>query len=499
MGTTFNARKDTYGQARRHSDQTVYVFDAVDLPTASGGEIALTTDLVYEIDKVLDLTDTLVCTDNTVRGDGSVNNRINWTGGVTALKQDGDFQIVIDDLTLEDDDDTCTLLAVTNATSAPGAAVIFKNGNVLRFWNSLGMVTQTRVNITETDIVNINGGFIYRNCPQVVMELIFFGFREPQQPPPDWLIEIYDDDTLSGQITRDVNLLNMRTNSQKTTNTDAAFFNLSPNINPNANILIAGCAKLGSNPCDSFVVGDESEITAYTDNLDGTITCSTPSTGSLANDDWINILRTENYNGGHQVSNVVANTSFDITATYVDNPGRGTWHSGSIDHRDPRLKARDNIGITRSRATMAMFENGNPQATTISTQDEWTKVEFSGLADGAPLVERFALCGPGDVAEFIYHGRDQIDITINCQLHIRADGQGAQENDFELAWGLNQADPTNVFDFNVRDLNALDVRDFIFNQAFIINSGDVLSLFVKCTDGTRDFIIEDIAMFAQEI
>ena len=131
MGTTYNARADTYGQARRHSDQTVYVFSDTDLPDASGGEITLETDLVYEIDKVLQLTDTLVCTDNTIRGDGSVNNEIEWTGGVTAIRQSGNFQTVIDDLRLQDDDETNTLFDIENPTSARGAAVILKNGVVL--------------------------------------------------------------------------------------------------------------------------------------------------------------------------------------------------------------------------------------------------------------------------------------------------------------------------------------------------------------------------------
>jgi len=502
MGTTTNARADTYGQARKHSDMTIYVFSDTDIPAAVSGEIALETEVIYQIDKLLELTDALVCTDNAIRGIGSVNNRIEWSGTTTAFKQDGDYQLTVNDMFLQQPDgDTCTLLEVTNPDSRPGAAVIFQNGNVLRFWNSLGMVTQTRVNITDTDIINIEGGITYRNCPQVVMELIFFGFREPTQPPPDWLIQIYDDDTLTGQITRDVNLLNMRTNSQKASNTDAAFFYVSPNINPNANILIAGCAIIGgTNPADAFMVRDEGEITNVADNGDGTVTMSTASTGALADGDWVNLLRMENYHLGYEVFNVVADTSFDITATYVDNPGRGTWHTGSIDHRDPRIKTRDNINIQRSRAVMSMYMNGNTQATSLNTQDEWEKVEFDGnLLDDAMLTERFAMCGVGDLCEFIYYGRDDLEGKITVQMHVRADGGGASENNFEFGWGINQADPMSLYMFNVRDVTATDTRDFIFEQDFMIENGDVLSLFVKCTDGTRDVLVEDIKVLANGI
>ena len=499
MGTTFNARSDTYGQARRHSNETIYVFSDVDLPSPSGGEIALTTDLVYEVDKVLELTDTLVVTDNTLRGDGSVNNELEWTSTAPAIRQSGDFQVIIDDLTLQDLDNASTLFDIQNPSSDRGAAVILKNGVTLFNWSDLGTITQTRINFQQVDVLNTDAPLKIVSVPQTVMELIFWGFGGPSNPPPDWLIQIEDDDALSGFSTRDVSILNTRTNASTASNTDAAFFHISPNIFSGANVLIAGCSLLGPSPVASFYVGDESECTAFTDNLDGTITVSTPSTGSLANGDWINILRTENYNGGHEVANVVANTSFDIEATFVDNPGRGTWHSGSLDHRDPRIKTRDNINIQRSRATMAMFQNGNAQATTITTQDVWVKVDFDGLADGAPLVERFAMCGDGSLAEFLYHGRDQLTGSINVQMHLTADGGGASEDDFEFGWGLNGADPANVYDFNVRDVNANDTRDFIFNQAFIISTGDVLSLYVRCTSGTRDVLVQDIAVFAQEI
>lgn len=501
MGTTTNARSDTYGQARKHSDMTIYVFSDTDIPTPSAGEIALNTEVIYQIDKLLELTDTLVCTDNAIRGIGSVNNRIEWSGTVTAFKQEGDYQLTINDMFLQQPDgDTCTLLDVTNANSSPGAAVIMQNGNVLRFWSSLGMVTQTRVNITDTDVINIEGGISFRNCPQVVMELLFWGFREPTQPPPDWLIHVYDDDTLSGQITRDVNLQNMRTNAQKTTNTDCAFFYIDPLINPNANILIAGCSIIGgSNPADAFVQGDEGEITAYSDNGDGTITCTTSATGSLANDDHINILRTENYNGGYAVSNVVADTSFDITATYVDNPGRGTWHTGSIDYRDPRIKSRDNINIQMSRSTMAMYQNDNTAVTTLGTQDDWEIVQFDNLVDGPPLVERFAMCGDGTVAEFIYHGREMLTGTINVQMRCECDSGGNSLDDFEFGWGLNGAEPANLFRFQRPNVSATINQEFIFNQGYMVETGDKLTLWVKCVTDARDLIVTDFAAFTNEI
>ena len=68
-----------------------------------------------------------------------------------------------------------------------------------------------------------------------------------------------------------------------------------------------------------------------------------------------------------------------------------------------------------------------------------------------------------------------------------------------MGWGLNDADPVNVAPYSIPELNANLVKDFIFNQAFRVVEGDKLSLFVRCTTDARDFIIENVAIFAQEI
>lgn len=355
-----------------------------------------------------------------------------------------------------------------------------------------------RVSIRDTDVLRVNGGLDLVNCTIIRITEGNWLFNEGAEGAPDYCIRVRNDFDVNTRRTRDVVIQSLVTNAEMGTNPDAAFLDISPNIGSNATVLIAGCTLQGDDPVYPFALGDETEITAYTDNGDGTITCSTPFTGSFADGDWINILRTENYNGGHEISNVVANTSFDITATYVDNPGRGTAHSGSLDHRDPRIKTRDNIGITASFARCAMVEVGNAAVTSISTQDEWVKVEFDGLVDGKPFTERFALCGPGLLAEFVYQGRDDIKGYCDVQLRMRADGQGNLESDFEFAFGLNGADPTNIFPFSVKQVNGIDIRDFSFRQVFQLSTGDFLSLYVRCTDGTRDVLVEDIAIGARQ-
>jgi len=56
----------------------------------------------------------------------------------------------------------------------------------------------------------------------------------------------------------------------------------------------------------------------------GGTTCSTASTGTLSNGDYVTITGTTSYNGTFKVSNVVANTSFDIPVTFVADDAAGS-------------------------------------------------------------------------------------------------------------------------------------------------------------------------------
>jgi hypothetical protein len=69
-------------------------------------------------------------------------------------------------------------------------------------------------------------------------------------------------------------------------------------------------------------------ITGITDNADDTYTVTTANTYDLSNNDYITIASTTGFNGSnYKISNVVTNTSFDISKTKgTAIPGSfGTW------------------------------------------------------------------------------------------------------------------------------------------------------------------------------
>ena len=502
MGVTNNARTDTYTAGKRQSNDTVYVFDIINLPEAVSGEIQLEAK-IYEIDKELTLTDTLVTDDSVIRADGSANNSFEFSGGITGLKSEKS-KLVIDDVLLSDADNDCTLFDITNDAPPNGQSSIeLKNGCILEDWLSLGTIRQMRVNMQSITILGAgqsqSAALMLNGVPQFVLELCFFGYRGGQVPP-DALMMFYDADDLDGPFTiRDVNILNTRVAASAANNAAASFVNLHPSISADANILIAGCALLGGDPIAPFYLGDEEEITGITDNGDGTVTVLTSDTGSMADDDWLNILRTENYNGGHQVSNVTA-TSFDITATFVDNAIRGTWHTGSIDYRDPRVTCRDNILIPASRFTFAGYENGNTVETDIGVVNTWSEVVTVGFLDHADIIERFALCGDGTEVAFIYHGKMMLKTVVQMQVRVMCDSGGNSEDSYELGWGINGAEPSQPYTNKLDQVNANDHTNGAFFSIFGLEEGDTIKLWVRCTSSSnRDIIIEDVHVFGDEL
>ena len=505
MGTNFNARDDIFTVSRPGESLSVYVKDPVNLPDPVSGEIPLVLDYSYEIDNPITLSDAFLVNDNLIRGDGSSNVAIWYTGSGGLIKSVDGEQITLSSLVVDGSGATGPVfdVDVSNPTfPPPKGSVRALRSCGFRSFDSLGEIKEaSRVildTVTITGVSTATGGLKITNSQQIVINDSFFDPRTQPTPPDTWIT--IDVTSFTPPLTV-IDVVISRNRFVLTSDSRSAIY-ISPLVFDNVNIQIAenGLINPGGNTGPMFQAGDEGEITAYADNLDGTITCSTADTGALANGDVINILRTENYNGGHTVSDVVNDTSFDITATFVDNPGRGTWHSGSIDQRDPRVTARDNTGEANGHEIAVGGMGSNASATTINTQDVWEDVVCSNFADLPSVIERFALCGDGTVCEFLYYGKEKLTGFANMQMKVIADSGGASEDDFEFGIGLNGADPVHLtFKPILPALNAQDAKSFIFSEILQLTEGDTVKLMVRCTTGTRDVLVEELAFFATSI
>jgi len=86
--------------------------------------------------------------------------------------------------------------------------------------------------------------------------------------------------------------------------------------------------------------GASGAITAFADAGSGQVTVTSAGHGQ-AEDDYLTITGTTNYNGVFQITNVTTDT-FEITDTWVADDGTGTWRHGSgiiIKHRGAYLVA----------------------------------------------------------------------------------------------------------------------------------------------------------------
>lgn len=97
-----------------------------------------------------------------------------------------------------------------------------------------------------------------------------------------------------------------------------------------------------------------STISAFADAGGGQVTVSTPDTTGLQNGDTVVISGTGNYNGEWTIANVVANTSFEITTTFVATE-TGVWVrliegtiTGVVDDGggNARIQTGDTRGLT---------------------------------------------------------------------------------------------------------------------------------------------------------
>jgi hypothetical protein len=214
-------------------------------------------------------------------------------------------------------------------------------------------------------------------------------------------------------------------NSIAYTQPNEDFIFVDPAIKNTAAINIKENSNRGSG--DFFKSGATGSITAFADAGGGQITV-TSATHGLSNGQTILITGTQDYDGGYTISNVATNT-FEITATFVTTE-TGTWDIGSLTEKDPRMNLRGNPGQKDSQVIGSFNVVDNTTATTITTQDEWTNVNFNALASESSNIERFKLTNT-TTGELEYEGVE--DFSGEFIVTISAQSAGATQ---EFWWRL---------------------------------------------------------------
>lgn len=74
---------------------------------------------------------------------------------------------------------------------------------------------------------------------------------------------------------------------------------------------------------------DTASILSFTDNVDGTYTVLVTSTEDLADNDYVTISGTTNFNGSYKISSIVEDVSFVISKTTGIVTETGTWTADS--------------------------------------------------------------------------------------------------------------------------------------------------------------------------
>lgn len=482
---------------------TKYAISADDFqPLNANGRRTLLKDTTYILENAIDLDDTVLeVPDSSVTvfaGSTTELQEIDSMGGFYA---DGFRSLVLHDMIMVGRQGDTFLDLTGRVGTGPGpplrGLVRLYSYNEIRQFTDLGSINTTdRVLMANCFVGGTRG-------PLTVDTFLLCDIREnrfdyiiggPTQPASFTWVRLLTE-AIEIFITDNVFSL-----SDDVTNPRYGLY-IDPIVAPNAavpatqtSVIVEGNEAIGGTIF--FEPGDEDEITAFTDNLDGTITISTADTGSLANGEDINILRTENYNGGYVVSNVVANTSFDITATYVDNPGRGTWHSGSLDHRDERVISRGNSGIPNSRNIFFGFSNGNTTATDITVLDTWEDIEVTGFQDSAGATERFALTGDGTSGQFIYYGHEGFKGQVSTSMTVFT--SNAADKDYEFAISVNDADPTADVPVTTVTVNN-DLVTATILCAMPLERGDTVQIKVRQVSGTVfDITIQDITILGTD-
>jgi len=177
---------------------------------------------------------------------------------------------------------------------------------------------------------------------------------------------------------------------------------------------------------DFYRVGLTGDITAFAD-AGGGFTTVTSTAHGLSNGDTVLIDLTTNYNNGHNVSSVTANT-FDIDTAFVADDGVGRFNSGSVDERNPNVTVKGNSRIPDSTATTFITMIENSTVTVIAASN--TPVKLAGtFGERVTAVQRFENDTTGRAT---YIGLE--DRILFCLASFRVNAQAGANNPFQFCF-----------------------------------------------------------------
>lgn len=503
-GINFNDRPEAYTASRPGQNETIYVTNNAggEFPVALSGFITLLEDVTYEVDTVVDLASGLIANgSNLIRGDGTNQIELDVTSAITVFTAVDNNQWYFDALTVEDNaatGDEPTLFDITIAS--PGfrqGALTFVNGTAIRDFINFGVVEDiSRILMSESVWVS-NCTFTTKNVMrQVFIDNLFDGRGGT---PVDYYLEITADVFSPPNTPLQVIISRNEFQVQNSANPDRAALYISPLLFSGAIVTIAENILTGPD----FALGRlfyrdiEGEITAYADSLNDpgnktTLTTDQDYSADLSDGDVVNILRSENYHGGHTISDVTS-TGFDIDHAFVQDDQRGTFHNGSLDHRDPRITARDNNGTENSRHIAAGYMTGDPQDSEVEIEDPntWYDLVIDGFVDIPDCTERFALCDDGEAGEFIYLGGDEFKGRVSMIMSVYKD-VGAVNDTYEFGISINDADPDTLTYYIHSELDvSTSIRQVIGNFAVVLDTNDKVKIQVRCIDDDDNLFISN--------
>lgn len=280
----------------------------------------------------------------------------------------------------------------------------------------------------------------------------------------------------SGNIFINVNstaspyLIDVRNNALFTNPNEAGIY-----INPTSlPFLIAGTVfeNSGLLSGELFFIDNIGSITAYADAGGGQVTVSTSDTTGLINGDSIEISKTINYNGGYMISNIVLNTSFEITAPFVGDDGVGEWSDGSVRETNPRVIAKANASQKDSNFIGSYLISNNATTTVIPVSNVWQDFDFGTGVITATNNERYVVTDPVN-GEIRYNGLSGFNGELTCVFSAQSTGGGI---DYRFRIVCNSGGGYTPLPDDVEFINTFgaDTQMVFMSLPISINPGDLL-------------------------
>jgi len=160
----------------------------------------------------------------------------------------------------------------------------------------------------------------------------------------------------------------------------------------------------------------------------------TTDTSNIILGDGVNITGLPNYNGEHQVKQIITDTSFAISAPFIAG-GTGSYTAGSLVETDNRVDV-SNSGEVRPSETIALGAlNNETQVTTIANNDQYVPINVTGFTANI-VMERFEL-DDAATGRFKYIGKNNFQGFVSGVVTMFVAGN----NIYRLAMSFNQGMP----------------------------------------------------------